>query len=687
MTQFLARRHFLGQLGAMPLVGASILSAASHGAAPMSGPIQAAKDRATGGALYWAWWGWEPWEHHRRAGGTTGAVDGDSHWLHAWYDRLHSEDLVRQMADAGVNLAVTHFFKGFGLQHERGEQQRTAALVKLAHKHGIRVLGYCQFRSIYYETFLLEEPSARDWVQRDPNGRPVPWNAKQYFRWCPCINSREFRAYIKRAVRIGLEETGLDGFNFDNCISTACYCPRCQKAFREWMIARYPQPRELFGLGTLAGVEQPPALSSTARIEEPLTRAWIRWRCECLEDFVGDITGYARSLRPEVILMANPGYPGSAGAPGRRSMWTVSVGRQLNLMIAENSATPEIVGDTIISQIRAYRHGIALGYRPASTTWAGGVGREATSDASLALPHEPHVVKLQVAEAAANRGVPGANWLARPLGGGAGMRIDLPELREAFRQYLHFVRRHEPLWLSAAPVNDVAVLRTFPSEALDAQNAWDRAASAEEVLIRGGFAWGALFGDQLDRLADSAVLVVAGQTHLSADACRAIKSAAAAGRGVVVLGDVARWDENGQPYDQNPLADLSGPNVIRLDASDPSKNSRLKYVLAMRLPKDWRAVSAAVTKAAQGRLTARLHGSTEVALSAFRTGDGRLAVHLVNYAAPKATGPLRLELGPAWRGRKATLLTPETPQRSLAAGDALVVPPFAAYGIVVVEGG
>ncbi len=331
MGNGIARREFLGRLGGIPLLGTSILSIApADTATPLPrAQLAEAQRRATDAPLYWAWWGWEPWEHNRRAGGITGAVDGSSQWLHQWYGRLHNEELVALMAKVGVTMAVTHFFKGFGLEHERAEQQRTAQLVQLAHKHGIRVIGYCQFRSIYYETFLMEEPSAKDWIQLDLMGRPLPWNSKQYFRWTPCINSREFRDYIKRAVRVGVEETGLDGFNFDNCASSPCYCPRCEEAFRQWMIQRYRQPRELFGIGTLAGVRQPPMPSSNARVEDPLTRAWIRWRCESLADFTGEITGYARSLRPETILMANPGYPVAAGGPSRRAIWPVGIGRHL----------------------------------------------------------------------------------------------------------------------------------------------------------------------------------------------------------------------------------------------------------------------------------------------------------------------------------------------------------------------
>ena len=686
MAARIERREFLGQLSGLGMLGASVFPfQRSRGVEVVADDHR----RANNTSLYWAWWGWEPWEHNRRAGGITGAVDGSSRWLHPWYDRLHREELVVLMAKAGVNLVVTHFFKGFGLKHEQAEQQRTAQLVRLAHQHGVQVLGYCQFRSLYYETFLLEEPGAETWIQRDPEGKPITWG-RHYFRWTPCIHSPEFRAYLKRVVRFGLEETGLDGFNFDNCLSEPCYCPRCEKMFREWLVTRYPAPRDLFGLGTLAGVRQPPAPASNARVEDPLTRAWLCWRCESLAGFVEEITGFTRSLRPESILMANPSYPVSAGSV-RRSVWPAGVGRHLDLMIAENSASPERKGDQLISQIRAYRHGIAVGYRAVSTTWAGGLGREASAEASSALPQAPHTVQLQIAEAAANRGVPGANWALRPLGGGDRVRIDQAELREALTAYLQFVRKHEALWLTATPISDVAVLRTFASGAYDPQSAWDFAATAEEILIRGGFAWGAAFDDRLEVLDGASVLMLAGQTFLAPQTCAAIQAFADRGGGVVILGEVARWDGDGMLYEPSPLDGLQGPRVIRMAIDSPKNDPRAGHAVCLPLPKQWAAVAAAIQQAAGERLIARLSGSTWVAMSAFRTSDERLAVHLVNYAAPQAAGPLQVELGAVWTKRSsARWLTPGGTDRpaiiTRREGHTRVeIPSLDIYGILVVE--
>jgi hypothetical protein len=672
------------------LVIAWLIGAA--GFAATAGEQATSQARATAAPYYWAWWGWEPLEHNVRLGGPSYTVDGGAWWTPKWYDRLHSEELLQKMSGLGVNLVVTHYYKGFGLKFERPQWERTAALVKVAHRHGVKVLGYCQFASLYYETFLAEEPNAEDWAQRGVDGGLKPYEGTQYYRWRPCFNHPDFRAYVKRAVRVGLEEVGLDGFNFDNCLSGPCYCDRCTKRFREWLARRYPKPMTLFGIDSFAHVRQPPAPAKPVQIHDPLTRAWIRWRCECLGGFVQEITSYARSLRPEVILMANPAHPCGAADTAMRSVWPVWVGRHLNLMITENANSPEIDGPLMVSQVRAHKNAAAIGYRAVPTTWAEGRGREKAADASKRLPQTAAEVTLQVAEAAANGGVPGANWATRALGGGDHMRVDRPELAKSLGDALGFVRRHEDLILSTRPVTDVAVLHAFPSLAFNGEYAMGQIAAVEEILIRGGFSWGVVFDDNLDRLDAFSVLVLAGQTHLSDAACDAVKNFAGRGGAVLMLGDNASYDGEGRLLEVNRLGGLRGGRVARLKASEVRRVSDRHWGVFATLPPTWKDLAATVERAAGGRMAAFLRGGdTKVTLNAARDRADRLIVHLVNYAAPKPTGALQVELGSDWRNRQtARLLSPGATEQTVPVrrdGSRVVVdvPPLEVYGIVVVE--
>jgi len=682
MTAALDRRRFLGQAtqaALLPLCGPALASFAQAPAEPSSPP--AAPPTAQSAGLYWAWWGWEPIEHYRRTGGMVGAVDATAPAIDAWYDRLHSGELAATMARAGVNLAVTHFFKGFGLRHEKPQQQRTAELVRHARRHGIAVLGYCQSRSLYYETFLAEEPNARDWVQIDQDGKLRTWGSA-YFRWTPCILCRPFRQYMQRAIRVGLEEVGLAGLHFDNDYCEACYCPRCQHGFRDWLRQQCPDPQRQFGLENFDHVQPPPLAKSPREVHDPLVIEWVRFRCAVLGDYHRELAAYARSLRPDVLLLGNPAYPREGDEPYRRSVWLPQIGPHLKLVFAENGNFPGLEKDCVISQIRAFKEGQALGYRVVSTTW------QHNKLSGLGLPDRPEQVALQVAEAAAGGGVPGTNWALRPQGAKGGMQIDRPELRAVLSQYLTFARSTENYRCGKKPLGEVAVLRTLASQAFNLAGHSQRLA-AEEVLIRQGFAWQALFGEQIERLTEFAVLVLAGQTHLSAAEVAAIRRFVDAGGGLVLVGDSGIYDDRGRRHASGALADLSGPRVVRLAETALQTTVDQQSVTRVALPKRAGQFADAVRRAADGRLSLWLQGNSLVALSAYDLEEGGWAAHLVNYATPQPAAGSVLGLGKsAAAARTVTLLRPDQqpaslPIESTAAGGQVKLPPLDVYAIVV----
>jgi hypothetical protein len=136
-----------------------------------------------------------------------------------------------------------------------------------------------------------------------------------------------------------------------------------------------------------------------------------------------------------------------------------------------------------------------------------------------------------------------------------------------------------------------------------------------------------------------------------------------------------------KPFAADGLAD---PGTIH-----PASNKR--YGVCVTLPSKWPQVAEAISKAAGGRLSARVRGSSKVALSAYEGEDGRLLVHLVNYAAPQATPPLTVELGKAWRKARAVRLLDvdagekTLPIRTTETGAVVEVRSLGVHGILVVE--
>ncbi len=677
------RRQFLASTTIALLSAKQAAVRSLHAAEALANAAASPVGPATVEPLYWSWWGWEPPDHYRRTGGVVGAIDVDAPGFLAWYDRLHSEDLVRTMADLGINLAVTHFFKGFGLKHEYPQQQRTASLVRLAHRHGVKVLGYCQSRSLYYESFLDEQPQAEHWIQRDENGQPKTWGAA-YFRWAPCIECRQFRDYMKRAITVGLKDVGLDGFQFDNDYAQPCYCPRCQQAFRDWLTQHYPSPRDRYGLATFDHVRQPPTRKpSPGTIDDPLVQDWVRYRCDSLGRYLRELTDHARSIRPDVILLNNPGHPRAFDEPYRISVWPPTTEQTMTLMFAENRNFPGLERDVLYSQIRACKEAAAVGYRIVSTTWRRG------SETGLGLPQEPREVALQVAQSAAFGAVPGTNWALRSVGPGDRMQIDRDDLRATLGQYLDFVRQQQQHLAAARPVRDVAVLHSFSSLTFDASNTFRYLLGAEESLIRGGFPWEIVFGDDLSRLDGFSVLVLACHALLSDDECAAVRERVKRGAALVLIGPNGTRNENGRIRNADPWADLPAERTVRADAAWAKAGVQGTSTHMVALPKDWKRLTAAIHQAAADRFTVRLQGSDSVAIAAYELPDRRLAVHLVNYAPAPAAG-LQLALGPAWsRPRQVQCLRPEAPQQALQADSkspsSIKLPDVDVYAVVILS--
>ena len=56
----------------------------------------------------------------------------------------------------------------------------------------------------------------------------------------------------------------------------------------------------------------------------------------------GDLAAHARRIKPDVLLLGNPAYPRDPNSAYARSVWAPLLGRQLDLMFAENGNFPGI---------------------------------------------------------------------------------------------------------------------------------------------------------------------------------------------------------------------------------------------------------------------------------------------------------------------------------------------------------
>ncbi|MGE5532036.1 MAG: hypothetical protein ACM3VW_07985, partial [Bacteroidota bacterium] len=405
------------------------------------------------GRLRWVWGVWEPIELYTRGGHGAGVGDGRAtgHWVRGWYERMHSDEILDQLAEAGVNLLTTHYFKGFGLQAEAAEMARAADLARRAHERGIRVLGYHQFSSVMYETLLDEVPDLQDWIQRAPDGSLRTYGGATW-RWQACPSHDEFIGYLKRVMAQCVVEHGLDGVEFDGT-AYDCHCDNCQRLFREYLAERHPDPLERFGLPHFGHVRIPPRWNE----KDPLWQEWVRFRMDLMAGRLRELREYVHGLNPEAALVTYEDSP--ALNKQTRTRLLPEAGDYLDLAVAESHDMPTVFEGQLITKIRHLQEGSAMGRIVLSTDWLRRPG------GGIQLPAETRPVELDMAECLACGGqVLTATWALRSGEKRDGSAFfELPPFREALRRYMGFGRDHENLYKDAKPAANVWVYHSLAS--------------------------------------------------------------------------------------------------------------------------------------------------------------------------------------------------------------------------------
>jgi hypothetical protein len=652
----------------------------------------------------------EPIAFIRRRGG--GAED-----IEAYYEKEFSEDAARRLAEMGYNYLETCYFKGLGLEAEQEEIQRTAKFIRACHRHGIRVGVYTQWGSLFNETFFLEVPEARSWVQIGVDGKPIEYldRVNQYFRWRGCPGNPDFLAYIKKAVKKAIAELKADVIYFDNlCLfeyhDTLCYCEHCRKGFREYLARRFPTAEaawKRFGLRRLDGVGLPPLrpwtdhTASAVPIKDPMVQEFIEFRCEQLADAWRQIHEYLRKLNPKAGLMANPSFPRKYNErlTGAVDFWLLKDVPALHYM--ENAVRNIGVREgVVVSNIRGYRYGRALGvtFLPC--------GR---SD----LP------ALTFAECLA-------------FNNGTGT-LD----HAGFEPYLEFFRKHRDVFYrKVEPAAEVAILRHDRSLTLRWHEAYTVMELAQQMLLTAGVPWMPIWGQQLTdgTLKKYRALVVPGSACLSFEEVQAIARFAAGGGGVVLCENAGTFNEFHQTirtWRFAPLFEGADPERFAMRYAERGAvprfehkggplrgeygEGRVMYLPRIRatdepvrtyeqiggydsfmhlsLPGRWRTLPEAVQWVAGGPLSVQIRARFTVLGEVLRKQRGRrLLVHLVNYADKPAAAGTTICLADG-EGREASLFRPSgnvkgRPLKATQSKDGRTcfrLPGFSRYALVVIE--
>lgn len=415
----------------------------------------------------------------------------------AHYQRMLDPDNIKRMAAAGVTYGRIFFYKGFGLEYERAHIEQAKQAAKLMHELGMKVSLYVG-GTMFVETFYRETPAAASWEQRDQWNQPVTYG-QQTYRHYACPNEPAYRDYLRGVLQIAVQELHADEIAFDNIMLQSephsCHCARCLAAFSSFLKRRYPTPdaaQRRFGYPDTDWIQAPRWESETQPqgltvLNDPVLQEWVRFRCETLANYSGDLYDSVKRLNPSVAVLFN-----IKGVYSFNRYWTNAVYHPLyaghiDLMAFDTGGYDEHIDKrtgALVSQIRSYKVARRL-----NSGCEDAFSNDVRAAVHMAFGHQKPVC------------------MAAPMGSGA-FNTFTP-LLEFFREY------NDRYYTNTDNIADVAIVRDWASMAYSISDAYVPATLMEQVLIQYKVPFDLLFDEQLSHLNKYKAVVLAGQECIS----------------------------------------------------------------------------------------------------------------------------------------------------------------------------
>ena len=624
------------------------------------------------------------------------------------YEHDQSEEVILRLKSQGVEVFHTHLYKGFGMAAERPEMEDARRVAAIAHRHGMRVDSYVQWSTLMYETFFAEEPRAKDWVQRDAQGKPLllTYGYQQSFRYRPCFANQEYLEYLKKIIHFAVTEVKTDFIHFDNFGLNAepdsCHCPACTEGFRRFLREKYTpaKRKERFGFENVDYVN-PPLWNSGNPPEklkiifDPAIQEWIDFRCEVMARALAAMALYAKGLNPEVAIECNP-----HGITGGNRSWEAGLDHARILpstqaFWTEEETRPGVQSDgRPLTKIRSYK--LARAWR----------------NILFAYTSEHPVETAECLAFNQTIGFAGSDPLAPHM-----------------RQYIAFYRQYRHLFTRTEDVTAVGLVRSYPSITYNHALAQLSAIQTEQTLIQGAIPFGLITDAALSGMAGCKVVVLPDAECLSDAQIEQIRAFVANGGGLVATGKSGLYDEWRRVRTAPGLAGLIDGQAPaegyeetvgqeRLHAGKPVRKQagkgRTVYLPALEFdgdtsalgnrfrvdarfwkrPHNWQQLVEAIHWAAGDNIPLRVTApGALVANLVTQPAKRRTMVHLVNYAA--RTAPLReaaqvtVQLPAA--ARTVTLYSPDRKEplplaiRNEGSAVSFTAPPVAVYSIAAID--
>ena len=614
--------------------------------------------------------GQEPLIFRLRRG--TAATDDAERWA-----RAHTEENIRKIAESGEKFFYTHFYKGFGFQAEKEEMDLTVQTAAWARKYGMQAGVYFQWGSVVWETFLQENPRAKDWVLLDRDGHPVRINYGHYYwRYLPDLRNPEYMHWYKETVlRYCVEKVKPRYIFLDNVAENppVSWQPLHNRywveGFRDYLRTNYTaeQRKEMLGYSSVDYVLPPYwEWENDKVVNDPIMQRWIDFRCKSVTDAVAETCRFIKSLDS-----------------------TIAVGVNIHEISRENRAITGI-------------DPVAVCNRTGVDAWSGEIWDEAelTPEGVLISPIREYKAcrTLKVAFQSGGRGplgravkmafsyrlrIPGGGYLGAP---GRASYLNGPSPNDKFYQYVDYSRDTES-------VADVAVLRSYPSLAY---NSFDPLASTigfEQTLIQAKVPFDIIFEENLKDLSKYKVLVLANTECMADSEIAAVRAFVRNGGALVATGSASLYNQWRRPRPEFGLGDVLG--LTREEArktfdsyqiSDAVSTwvgaaglyakrgafgkGRAVYIprvipayqgttVRMNLPVNWPELEEAVRWAAGGEFSVRVQAPLTVVMNLYRKKEkDQMILHLVNFKPDLIREiPVELNIPSGKKVRSVTLIS------------------------------
>ena len=640
--------------------------------------------------------GWDDMAIFRRRRG------GNPEWQEDDYIKTHSEETVLRLKELGVTMAIIHFYKGFGLEAEKEHMEDAKNLALLLKKNGIKVGVYVGF-DVEYETFLPEKPDAKDWFVPDYLGNPVrcPFDPKQTFRQQIYCMHPGYIEYMKRVLKIAIEDLKVDLIHFDNAAyqagQPAFQHPMAIDDFRTFLKNKYSPDmlKKRLGFSDVRYVEPPKYNQPLSTIDDPLFQEWTDFRCQQLANYYDVMENFIRGLNPEVAVENNP-----SGLTGINSKWVYGVDHprllsHLDFFWSEEGNEAGVNDEgVLISKIRSYKLASTLDNRVFTYT-----------SGSKLLMAESMVYNRQV--------------------GMVGGLLAGDQLPEEQRDYIKFFHKNFNFYHEIHNVADVAVLLSYSTMAFNNDRPYQSTFLFEQALIQEKIPFDIIFDDNLRDLSKYKVLVLADQECLSDEKLDLIRKFFNQGGGLVITEHTSlytEWRQRKREFGLNDLLQVTAPEwhgtrvpedilsvpvqkrevgkgkVVYIPEVIPSVPKPPAVAMTSRywkLPVNWKELIESVRWASGNDLSVNIEAPLTVTMELNQKEDrSALILHLVNFDSKNPSVKninIDIKVPESKKVTNVTILTPDGRDDEILKfkekGDRIefTVPQLSVYNLVVMK--